>query len=229
MLVIKPSNLLIDFQPQHKMVRLKMYYRARFVNLTYPEFNIRGTVSGPIHKKSSISGESSSDVMDMEEGAMVADSHLEQNLRRLKDEEKVLLEQQATFETGGNDDIGALEHQDAIRLNHLRQAKLEKQQARKQRAQQGQSQSQAQAHSHGHSGPGPRREHTARRRACTVRVNNLHGAEAIETDVWLSEPRNHSRRGGPARRRRSGSVARQNASALPAALPRVNSAWVRRS
>lgn len=68
----------------------------------------------------------------------------------------------------------------------LRQAKLEKQQARKQRAQQGQSQSQAQAHSHGHSGPGPRREHTARRRACTVRVNNLHGAEAIETDVWLS-------------------------------------------
>ncbi|KAF9800707.1 hypothetical protein SFRURICE_015361 [Spodoptera frugiperda] len=137
----------------------------------------------PIHKKSSISGESSSDVMDMEEGAMVADSHLEQNLRRLKDEEKVLLEQQATFETGGNDDIGALEHQDAIRLNHLRQAKLEKQQARKQRAQQGQSQSQAQAHSHGHSGPGPRREHTARRRACTVRVNNLHGAEAIETDV----------------------------------------------
>ncbi|XP_035430657.1 potassium voltage-gated channel protein Shaker isoform X6 [Spodoptera frugiperda] len=140
-------------------------------------------ISGPIHKKSSISGESSSDVMDMEEGAMVADSHLEQNLRRLKDEEKVLLEQQATFETGGNDDIGALEHQDAIRLNHLRQAKLEKQQARKQRAQQGQSQSQAQAHSHGHSGPGPRREHTARRRACTVRVNNLHGAEAIETDV----------------------------------------------
>ncbi|KAF9416114.1 hypothetical protein HW555_006437 [Spodoptera exigua] len=72
----------------------------------------------PIHKKSSISGESSSDVMDMEEGAMVADPHLEQNLRRLKDEEKVLLEQQATFETGGNDDIGALEHQDAIRLNH---------------------------------------------------------------------------------------------------------------
>ncbi|KAH9643543.1 hypothetical protein HF086_016750 [Spodoptera exigua] len=163
----------------------------------YPECNILDTVSGPIHKKSSISGESSSDVMDMEEGAMVADPHLEQNLRRLKDEEKVLLEQQATFETGGNDDIGALEHQDAIRLNHmgwscvlmlgvycpqLRQAKLEKQQARRQRAQsQGQSQSQAQAH--GHSGPGPRREHTARRRACTVRVNNLHGAEAIETDV----------------------------------------------
>lgn len=34
---------------------------------------------------------------------------------------------------------------------------------------------------------GARREHQARRRAtCTVRVNNLHAAEAIETDVWLS-------------------------------------------
>ncbi|KAF9800709.1 hypothetical protein SFRURICE_015363 [Spodoptera frugiperda] len=42
----------------------------------------------------------------------------------------------------------------------------------------------------------------------------------VPTPVFEPEPR----RGGPARRRRSGSVARQNASALPAALPRVNSA-----
>lgn len=54
-----------------------------------------------------------------EEGALVADPHLEQNLRRLQEEERVLLEQQAHMEANGVDDIAALEHQDALRLNHV--------------------------------------------------------------------------------------------------------------
>ncbi|XP_049694147.2 potassium voltage-gated channel protein Shaker isoform X3 [Helicoverpa armigera] len=142
-------------------------------------------ISGPIHKKSSLSDDSSSDMM--EEEGLVADPHLEQNLRRLQEEERVLLEQQAHMEANGVDDIAALEHQDALRLNHLRQAELQKQQAMlaqrmlRQQAQAQGEQAPAQAHAHAHAS---RREHTARRRAtCTVRVNNLHAAEAIETDV----------------------------------------------
>lgn len=67
----------------------------------------------------------------------------------------------------------------------LQQAELQKQQAalaqrllRAQASAAGESQAQAGGPAHG------RRETTARRRAtCTVRVNNLHAAEAIETDV----------------------------------------------
>lgn len=58
-------------------------------------------------------------MMELEEGALVADPHLEQNLRRLQEEERLLLEQQAAMEAGAVDDIAALEHQDALRLNHV--------------------------------------------------------------------------------------------------------------
>lgn len=79
-----------------------------------------GTVSGPIQKKSSVSGDSSSDMMDLDETvALVADPNLEQNLRRLREEERLLLEQQAVMEAGNVDDIAALEHQDALRLNQV--------------------------------------------------------------------------------------------------------------
>lgn len=77
-------------------------------------------VSGPIQKKSSVSDDSSSDMMDLDEAAaLVADPNLEQNLRRLREEERVLLEQQAIMEAGNVDDIAALEHQDALRLNQV--------------------------------------------------------------------------------------------------------------
>ncbi|XP_075991394.1 potassium voltage-gated channel protein Shaker isoform X3 [Anticarsia gemmatalis] len=144
-------------------------------------------ISGPIQKKSSMSDDSSSEMMELDEGALVADPHLEQNLRRLQEEERLLLEQQATMEAGACDDIAALEHQDALRLNHLQQQELQKQQAaqaqRLAMRQQGHSHGGEHAHAHAHA-HGARREHNARRRAtCTVRVNNLHAAEAIETDV----------------------------------------------
>lgn len=77
------------------------------------------TVSGPIQKKSSVSEESSSDAMEQEE-AMVIDPNVEQNLQRLRDEEKILLEQQANMEAGTCNDIAALEHQDLLRLNQVR-------------------------------------------------------------------------------------------------------------
>ncbi|KAJ8737286.1 hypothetical protein PYW07_000557 [Mythimna separata] len=158
-------------------------------------------ISGPIHKKSSLSDDSSSDMMELDDGSLVADPHLEQNLRRLQEEERVLLEQQATMEATGCDDIAALEHQDALRLNHLRQAELQKQQAmiaqRLLRAQalalgeqahalgHGHAHGHAHAHAHAYGTHGQyRRDPASRRRAtCTVRVNNLHAAEAIETDV----------------------------------------------
>uniref|UniRef100_A0A2A4JI53 Uncharacterized protein n=1 Tax=Heliothis virescens TaxID=7102 RepID=A0A2A4JI53_HELVI len=135
-----------------------------------------------------MSEDSSSDTMEWEEGMLLADPQFEQNLRRLQEEERVLLEQQATMEANGGDDIAALEHQDALRLNHRRQAELQKQKAiftqRLLRAQALALGEQAPSHGHSHSAHASRREQTARRRAtCTVRVNNLHAAEAIETDV----------------------------------------------
>lgn len=57
--------------------------------------------------------------MELDDGTLVADPHLEQNLRRLQEEERVLLERQSTMEAGGGDDIAALELQDALRLNHV--------------------------------------------------------------------------------------------------------------
>lgn len=58
--------------------------------------------------------------MDLDETvALVADPNLEQNLRRLREEERLLLEQQAVMEAGNVDDIAALEHQDALRLNQV--------------------------------------------------------------------------------------------------------------
>lgn len=74
-------------------------------------------------------------------------------------------------------------------FHKLQQAELQKQQAMlAQRLLRAQALAQGEAHGHSHAaGHAPRREHTTRRRAtCTVRVNNLHAAEAIETDVWLS-------------------------------------------
>lgn len=66
-----------------------------------------------------MSEESSSDAMEQEE-AMVVDPNVEQNLQRLRDEEKILLEQQAIMEAGNCNDIAALEHQDLLRLNQVR-------------------------------------------------------------------------------------------------------------
>ncbi|XP_063393940.1 potassium voltage-gated channel protein Shaker isoform X2 [Cydia fagiglandana] len=140
-------------------------------------------ISGPIQKKSSMSDDSSSEMMELDENALVADPHLEQNLRRLQEEEKLLLEQQAALEAGNMDDFAALEHQDALRLNQLQQQELQKKQ-------QVQAQRLALRQAQINNAPPPahdaaqRREPTMRRRTtCTVRVNNLHAAEAIETDV----------------------------------------------
>lgn len=59
-------------------------------------------------------------MMDLDETvALVPDPNLEQNLRRLREEERQLLEQQAVMEAGNADDIAALEHQDALRLNQV--------------------------------------------------------------------------------------------------------------
>lgn len=77
------------------------------------------TVSGPIQKKSSMSDDSSSEVMELDETALMADPNLDQNLRRLQEEERLLLEQQTVMESGTVDDIAALEHQDALRLNQV--------------------------------------------------------------------------------------------------------------
>lgn len=69
-----------------------------------------------------MSDESSSDMMELEDSALVADpAILESNMRRLREEERLLLERQAVMESAGNvDDIAALEHQDLLRLNQVR-------------------------------------------------------------------------------------------------------------
>lgn len=85
-----------------------------------------------------------------------------------------------------------------VNSQQLRQAELQKQQAivaqrmiRAQALALGEH-AHAHAHAHGHAhgqahAQHARRDAASRRRAtCTVRVNNLHAAEAIETDVWLS-------------------------------------------
>ncbi|CAG9558244.1 unnamed protein product [Danaus chrysippus] len=79
-------------------------------------------------KNSSVSDDSSSELMELEDAALLADPHLENNIRRLREEERLLLEQQAAMEASGNtDDIAALEHQDLLRLNHLKQQELQRQ------------------------------------------------------------------------------------------------------
>ncbi|XP_064076562.1 potassium voltage-gated channel protein Shaker isoform X2 [Vanessa tameamea] len=131
-------------------------------------------ISGPI-KKSSVSDDSSSDMMELEDSALAADpANLESNMRRLREEERLLLEQQAAMEAAGNvDDIAALEHQDLLRLNQLKQQEVQKQQTR-------------QANRSNANAPDNRRGELRRRTTCNVRVNHLHaasGAEALETDV----------------------------------------------
>lgn len=61
-------------------------------------------------------------MMELEDSALVADpAILESNMRRLREEERLLLERQAVMESAGNvDDIAALEHQDLLRLNQVR-------------------------------------------------------------------------------------------------------------
>lgn len=66
-----------------------------------------------------MSEDSSSDHMELEESTLVADPNLEANLERLREQEKILLERQAKLEAGNDDDIGALEHQDMLRLNQV--------------------------------------------------------------------------------------------------------------
>ncbi|XP_053624546.1 potassium voltage-gated channel protein Shaker isoform X3 [Plodia interpunctella] len=136
-------------------------------------------ISGPIHKKSSMSEDSSSEVMELED-SLVTEGNLEQSLRRLQDEEKVLRRRQAAMEANNTDDIAALENQDALRLNQMKQQEIQKQAQRLLRRQA----EQEQAAGGTRREPQPREAPAPRRRAaCTVRVNNLHSAEAIETDV----------------------------------------------
>ncbi|XP_052746700.1 potassium voltage-gated channel protein Shaker [Bicyclus anynana] len=86
-------------------------------------------ISGPI-KKSSVS-DSSSDMMELEDSVLVADPQLESNMRRLREEERLILEQQAAMEAAGNsDDIAKLEQLDLLRHNQLRQIELLKRQAK---------------------------------------------------------------------------------------------------
>ncbi|CAK1588026.1 unnamed protein product [Parnassius mnemosyne] len=140
-------------------------------------------------------------MMDLDESGLLADTQLEQNLQRLREEERLLLEKQAAMEAGGIDDIAALENQDALRLNHLQQQELQKRlqvQAQRLARQQAQGQNQEGCTSaRGRDCPEIRelcelregrelREGPRRRANCTVRVNNLHAAsaaDAIETDV----------------------------------------------
>lgn len=58
-------------------------------------------------------------MMDLDETALLSEQHLEQSLIRLREEERQLIEQQSVMEAGAYDDIAALEHQDALRLNHV--------------------------------------------------------------------------------------------------------------
>ncbi|XP_038216354.1 potassium voltage-gated channel protein Shaker isoform X2 [Zerene cesonia] len=131
-------------------------------------------VSGPI-KKTSVSDDSSSDMMEFDESALVTDPHLETNLRRLREEERLLLEQQAAMEAAGNcDDIATLEHLDALRLNQMKQHELMKQQA-----------ALAKRNARALAADNARRD-PRRRAPCNVRVNHLHcasGTDSIETDV----------------------------------------------
>lgn len=147
-------------------------------------------ISGPIKKKSSMSDDSSSDVMELEDYAILPEHQLEQNLRHLQEEERILLEKQANMDAGNFDDIAALEHQDALRHNQLQQKELQRRQAAQaqrlaRRAAQGHSHSHSHSHEHSHSSSDqPRRDNVVRRRnICTVRVNQLHSYEALETDV----------------------------------------------
>ncbi|XP_022129489.1 potassium voltage-gated channel protein Shaker isoform X3 [Pieris rapae] len=130
-------------------------------------------VSGPI-KKSSVSDDSSSDMMELEESALVTDPHLETNLRRLREEGRLLLEQKKVMEAAGtSDDIATLELLDAIRLNQIKQQELGKQQA-----------ALAKRNSRAHCMDARRDQR--RRTQCNVRINQLHSAsapESIETDV----------------------------------------------
>ncbi|CAG4977898.1 unnamed protein product [Colias eurytheme] len=114
-------------------------------------------------------------MMEFDESALVTDPHLETNLRRLREEERLLLEQQAAMEAAGTcDDIATLEHLDALRLNQMKQHELMKQQA-----------ALAKRNARALAADNARRD-PRRRAPCNVRVNHLHcasGTDSIETDV----------------------------------------------
>ncbi|CAH4038947.1 unnamed protein product [Pieris brassicae] len=113
-------------------------------------------------------------MMELEESALVTDPHLETNLRRLREEGRLLLEQKKVLEAAGtSDDIATLELLDAIRLNQIKQQELGKQQA-----------ALAKRNSRAHCMDARRDQR--RRTQCNVRINQLHSAsapESIETDV----------------------------------------------
>ncbi|CAH2217214.1 jg17934, partial [Pararge aegeria aegeria] len=82
-------------------------------------------------KKSSVSDDSSSEMMELEDSVLVADPQLESSMRRLREEERLILEQQAAMEAAGTtDDIAKLEQLDLLRHNQLRQIELLKRQAK---------------------------------------------------------------------------------------------------
>lgn len=79
---------------------------------------LRGTVSGAIRKRSS-SSETSSEIVELEDAEVMADPQTE--LRRLQEEERLLIETMPNpFESEKIDDFAALEHQDNLRRNQVR-------------------------------------------------------------------------------------------------------------
>lgn len=63
--------------------------------------------------------DSSSDIMELEETGLLAEPQLEAELRRLQAQERALLAHSLGAGAGCLDDIAALEHQDALRLNQV--------------------------------------------------------------------------------------------------------------
>ncbi|XP_050683043.1 potassium voltage-gated channel protein Shaker isoform X3 [Leptidea sinapis] len=134
-------------------------------------------VSGPI-KRTSISDDSASDLLELEDTGET-DENLGSQLQALREEERLLLEQQATMlATGASDDIALLEHLDTLRLNQIKQREVIRQQAaiarrnaREQNAEVAPPYPQL---------PAP---------PCNVHVNQLHAAsstaygDSLETDV----------------------------------------------
>ncbi|VVC87790.1 unnamed protein product [Leptidea sinapis] len=96
--------------------------------IAHSKRTVLNTVSGPI-KRTSISDDSASDLLELEDTGET-DENLGSQLQALREEERLLLEQQATMlATGASDDIALLEHLDTLRLNQIKQREVIRQQA----------------------------------------------------------------------------------------------------
>ncbi|XP_048488790.1 potassium voltage-gated channel protein Shaker isoform X2 [Plutella xylostella] len=132
-------------------------------------------ITGPIAKKKSSISDSSSDIMELDETAVMADPHADASMRRLPEEERLLSRAQHDPD---KDEYNALDLQEP-RLNHTQRRALAAQLQRAGGRREGEALPlELQQGGARDDADGPRR-----RTAFTVRVNNLHAAEAVETDV----------------------------------------------